>query len=473
MASSVEIIAGDEQAFCPEVPWTVRDTGLSQSLLEHLIFNILYTRRELSGRVLADTMGLSFSVIEPFVNELKLRQFLEVTRSMGYGLISSDFTLSEGGRKRARELSEINQYAGPAPVPIGQYAEAVEKQRLRTGWLTPERLAHAYRHMVVTQASLDQIGPAVNSGKSFLMYGSPGNGKTYMAEALFNLESAPVFIPHAIEHNGTIVQVFDSRSHRPIEGQNESAAVFCLQRPYDSRWVRCKRPFIATGGELSLEMLELSFNASTKIYDSPCHLKANNGIYLIDDFGRQKVTPTELLNRWIMPLESRQDHLNLPTGGKLSVPFETFLIFSTNLNPDDLGDEAFLRRIQYKMFVENPDCQEFIEIFQNVCAKNGLDCEDDLLGDFIKRCYLATGKPFRRCHPRDVISHAIDFVQFRGEALKLSKALLDHAFSSCFAETGASTSMGPQDSRRKVSGGEVTCPPCIHPLHDQEYFVEH
>ena len=423
-----------QTGFLPPVPWTLRDTGLQQSMVEHLIFNTLYSRGELTGRNVADILGLSFSVIEPLMEEMKVRQFFEVKRSLGYGLISSVFTLSESGRKRARECFEVNQYVGPAPVPAVQYMGAVEAQKPQKGWLSRESLSRAYRHMVLGPRTLSQIGPAVNSGKSLLMYGQPGNGKTYLAEALMELEASAVYLPHAIEYNGAIIQFFDPLSHRPVASEDDSDALFSLQRPYDSRWVRCKRPFIVTGGELTLEMLELSYNSVTKIYEAPRHLKANNGMYLIDDFGRQRVTPAEILNRWIVPMESRVDHLILPSGGKLSLPFEVFLIFSTNLNPEQLGDEAFLRRIQYKMLVQNPSRDEFVQIFRNFCSSKKLDCNPSIVDNFIERHYTRDGHPFRRCHPRDVVSHAIDLMEFEGLPHHLDDEVLNRAFESCFTK---------------------------------------
>jgi hypothetical protein len=419
--------------FLPQVPWTIKDTGLSPAFLEQLTCNILYSRGELTGRVIADSLGLSFSVIEPLLNELKARQFVELKSSLGYGLISCIFALSEAGRKRTREAGG-HQYAGPAPVPVSQYIEAVRAQKPPKGWLNKPALTQAYRHIVVTDQVFSQIGPAVNSGKSLLIYGSPGNGKTFLAEALVNLQGAHVFIPFALEHNGTVIQVFDPLNHKPMEELDESGHLFSLERSFDSRWVRCRRPFLVSGGELSADLLELSYNETTKIYDSPVHLKANNGIYLIDDFGRQRITPAELLNRWIVPLENRVDHLTLPTGGKLSVPFESFLIFSTNLNPSDLGDEAFMRRIQYKMFVKDPDSHEYRVIFKNFCAHKGLECSPEILDNFVENHYVRVRRKFRRCHPRDVISHAIDLMEFEERPHELTEDLLNRAFASCFAE---------------------------------------
>ena len=418
--------------FVPPVPWKLKDTGLSSSLLELLVSNQLYGRGEMSGRVIADALGLSFSVIEPVMDEMKSRQLIEVKGSLGYGTISSLFSLTELGRKRSRESSGATRYTGPAPVPVAQYIEGVRRQKPGEGWVSQERLAHAYRNLVITRDALAEIGPAVNCGKSLLLYGQPGNGKTFLAEALIDLAGADVFVPYALEHNGSVVQIFDPLHHRPADPTAGSGTLFSLERAHDSRWVRCKRPFIVTGGELTLAMLELSYNSNTHVYDAPFHLKANNGIYLIDDFGRQRVTPAELLNRWIIPMESRVDHLTLPSGGKLTLPFEAFLIFSTNLNPSGLGDEAFLRRMQYKMFVRNPDAGEFRKIFRGVCASKGISCPPDLLEIFIQKHYTRTSRKFRRCHPRDVISHALDLIEFEKAPYELNEEVLDRSFHSCF-----------------------------------------
>jgi len=424
----------ERRSFIPPVPWNIKDTGLSETFLEQLTCNILYSRGELTGRVIADALGLSFSVIEPLLSDLKARMIVELKSSLGYGMISSIFALSEMGRKRCRESAGASQYTGPAPVPVGQYMAAVRAQKPPKGWLNRQTLTRAYRHMVTGPEIFSQIGPAINSGKSLLIYGNPGNGKTYLAEALLDLDSADVYIPYALEYNNTIIQIYDPLHHKPVDGADEAGVLFSLERSFDSRWVRCRRPFLVSGGELSIEMLELSFNAATKVYDAPFHVKANNGMYLIDDFGRQKVTPAELLNRWIVPMENRIDHLTLPTGGKLAMPFEAFLIFSTNLNPSGLGDEAFLRRIQYKMFVKNPSPLEFRNIFVGFCKAKGLACPDELIEQFMDRHYSRTRRQFRRCHARDVISHAIDLMEFEEREHELTEDLLDRAFISCFAE---------------------------------------
>jgi predicted ATPase with chaperone activity len=426
-------IQAEDQSLAPPLPETLEETGLARSVVEQLVMKLLYGRGDMLGRDLSEALGLKFSLIEELIEFLKRQHFIQAKTSLGMGASTSLFALTETGRNYARECMETNQYAGPAPVPLYQYTYIVRRQRRADGWLTKEALAAAYRKMVVTPRILAQIGPAVSSGNSFLIYGQPGNGKTFLAEALGNVDDSYIYVPHAIEAQGSIIQVFDPVYHQPIQDEQEQS-VLAMQPQYDRRWIKCRRPFIVTGGELTLQMLDLNYNSTSKVYDAPYQVKANNGIYLIDDFGRQICSPAEVLNRWIVPMERRIDYLKFFSGGKMTVPFEAFLIFSTNLKPEQLGDEAFLRRIQYKMLMRSPDQQEFTNIFHGFCKSRELPYEDSMITRFIEKHYRCTGKPFRRCQPRDVLSHAIDLIQFEKLPYQLTDDLLDRAFESCFLE---------------------------------------
>lgn len=419
------------ERFTPPVPDSLAEAGLPGSLIEQLILKFLYFRGDMMSSDLCRAMGLPFNCVDDVLDGFKLRQFIQVKSSLGYGPISELLSLTERGRHLARDYLETDQYVGPAPVPIAQYCAAVEAQRMPARWLTPERLAEAYSRLVITEAMLDQIGPAVMSAKSLLIYGQPGNGKTQLAEALANIQSSDIYVPYSLECQGNIIQLYDPIYHKLAEREEEEI----FKSECDGRWARCRRPFIASGGELSLSMLDLSYNPVSKIYDAPLHLKANNGIYLIDDFGRQKATTAEILNRWIIPMERRIDYLSFSNGGKMTVPFETFLIFSTNLSPDKLGDEAFLRRIQYKILVTSPDNDEFCTIFRKVCESHRLTAAEPVLDAFIAKHYRSTGKQFRRCHPRDLISQAVDYINFKRLPHELTEDVLDRAFASCFLST--------------------------------------
>lgn len=416
----------------PPVPETIEHTGIPQGMIEQLILKALYYKGEVIGRDLASDLGLRFSVIEGLMDLLKRNNLLGVKSSLGMGAISSRFLLTENGRTLAKEYISGCAYSGKVPVPLYQYADMVRQQKQGDGWLTMEALRDAYKHMVVTEDLLNSIGPAVNSGKSFLIYGQPGNGKTFLAEALFNVDDTHVYAPHAIECQGMIIQMFDPVYHHPVDEESDQMSAFTTESTYDKRWFKTRRPFIVSGGELDLKMLDLSFNPVSKYYDAPLQLKANNGIYLIDDFGRQKVTPAEVLNRWIVPMERRVDFLTFVNGTKMTVPFECFLIFSTNLKPHNLGDEAFLRRIQYKMLMKSPDEKEFSDIFVKFAGSKGLACSRDLAEYFIEQHYRSTGKAKRRCHPRDVLSHAIDIIRFERRPMELNEEILDKAFHSNF-----------------------------------------
>jgi predicted ATPase with chaperone activity len=419
----------------PPVPESLNELGVPPAIIEQLIMKFLYFRGELVGREIGSLLGLSFSLIDEIMEALKRQHYVGVRKSLGMGNMSGVFALTEAGRNLAREYLQNNQYAGPVPVPLYQYTEVVRRQRLRDNWLSPQSLLNAFRHLVVEPDVLAQIGPAVNASKSFLIYGKPGNGKTALAESLFRVETEPVFMPYALECQGNIIQLYDPIYHQKIDDEELEMSALSVDLPFDGRWFKCRRPFIITGGELQLETLDLAFNPHSKVYDAPFQLKANNGIYLIDDFGRQKASPAEILNRWIVPMERHVDYLSFNAGGKMTVPFEAFLIFSTNLRPDQLGDEAFLRRIQYKMFLRSPKRPEFTQIFERFAEAKGLENPPGLMDTFIEKHYVVGGQQFRRCHPRDVLMHAIDIINFESRPKILNEDILDRAFYSCFVES--------------------------------------
>jgi predicted ATPase with chaperone activity len=418
----------------PPVPESLEELAIPPAIIEQLVLKYLYFRGELLGREIGSLLGLSFSLIDELLETLKRQHYVGVKKSLGMGNMSGIFALTEAGRNLAREHLGNNQYAGPAPVPLYQYAEVVRRQKLADNWLNPQSLIDAFKHLVVEDDVLAQIGPAVNASKSFLIYGQPGNGKTALAESLFRVDTEPIFMPYALECQGNIIQLYDPIYHQKIDDAQTGISALATEMPYDGRWFKCRRPFIITGGELTLDMLDLSYNPHSKVYDAPFQLKANNGIYLIDDFGRQKANPAEILNRWIVPMERHIDYLSFHAGGKMTVPFEAFLIFSTNLRPDQLGDEAFLRRIQYKMFLRSPKRPEFTHIFTRFAGSKKLECTEEVVDSFIQKHYLSADKRFRRCHPRDVIMHAIDIINFESLPMVLTDDVLDRAFQSCFVE---------------------------------------
>jgi predicted ATPase with chaperone activity len=420
----------------PKVPETLAETGVSGALVEQIALKLLHFRGEIVGKDLAAILGVKYSVIEPIMDALKWQHLVAVKKSLGMGNASAIFMLSEAGRNAARDYLATNQYAGSIPVPLSQYTEMVKRQKQSPNWISMEKLHAAYRHMVVSEDTMSKIGPAVNSGKSFLVYGQPGNGKTALAEALGAMSREPIYIPYAIECQGNIIQMFDPIYHHKIDDTSSEPSVFAISNDskFDQRYFKAPRPFITSGGELTLDMLDLSFNEGSKVYEAPFQMKANNGIYLIDDFGRQQTTPAQILNRWIVPMERQIDFLSFRTGGKMLIPFEAFLIFSTNLRPESLGDEAFLRRIQYKMLVKSPDAREFRDIFVRFCQAKKLDFEPAIVDYLVEEHYKPSRKPFRRCQPRDIVTHAIDLINFENRDWKLTKDVLDQAFLSCFVK---------------------------------------
>jgi SpoVK/Ycf46/Vps4 family AAA+-type ATPase len=322
---------------------------------------------------------------------------------------------------------------GPAPVPLTQYVFYMKSLMAARGYIDRDRLAQGFSHLVMNQTMLDQLGPAVNSGKSVFLYGPPGNGKTVMAEGIARAFGGDMYVPYALEVGGEIVTLFDPVNHRPVDmSRTETSLIAAVA--HDRRWELIRRPVIVVGGELMLEMLDLSYNEIAKYHEAPLQLKSNGGVFVIDDFGRQRISPRELLNRWIVPLESRVDYLTLHTGRKFQVPFDVLIVFATNLKPETLADEAFLRRIPYKIYAKNPTLDEYSQIFALNCKRHNLGFDPVIIEYLNRRYYQPRGLPFRACHPRDLVEQMVDTCRYQGLQPAITRDLLDAACRSYFLE---------------------------------------
>lgn len=417
----------------PPAPVTVEETGLSFDLLEQLILKTLHFAGETSAATLGARLGLLHSVLEPVLQHMKREYLCDVWGGGAMGGPSFVYRLTDAGRSRAMLALEQSRYVGAAPVPFAQYAAYMRAFDDRAGKaVTRASVRRAFGHLVLSDRVLDQLGPAVNGGHSLFVYGPPGNGKTVISQAIAGLLGGEVCIPHALDFDGHLVQVYDPAVHEPFEVSGEAAID---RAPLDdARWLRCGRPLVTVGGELTLEALELSFNPASRAYQAPIQLLANGGVLVIDDFGRQRCSVVDLLNRWINPLESRTDYLTLQSGQKMPVPFVVLVVFATNIKPADLVDEAFLRRIHYKVFAENPSAADFKRIFARCCEDRGLAYDDDLVERLIAEFFRRRGIALRGCHPRDLIDHALALTDYTGAPRQLTFALMLEACASYFLD---------------------------------------
>jgi hypothetical protein len=436
----------------PVAPATIEDTGLPVDRIHQLLIKTMYGA-EATGLTLAERIRLPFTMLEPLIEHARAEQLIEVRGASGTGAASYRYTLTDLGRERALQFFEINHYVGPAPVSVACYVAQMRALAANRGYIDRERLRGAFSHLVVDDQLLEQLGPAVNSGKAVFLYGPPGNGKTVLAEGMGRSVGGDMYMPHALDVDGNIIVMFDPINHESLEADVEHPSSIIKAASRDRRWVRIRRPVVMVGGELTLDMLELTFNPIAKYYEAPVQLKANGGVLLVDDFGRQRVRPQDLLNRWIVPLESRVDYLTLHTGKKFQLPFDVLITLATNLDPASLADEAFLRRIPYKIAVGDPSLEQFVKIFELNCQRRSLRFHQVMVAYLHRRHYAPLRRPLRACHPRDLLDQVVALCRYRGVEPAITRDLLDAACASYFlGETVESARMPPpaRKSQRRL-----------------------
>ncbi len=433
----------------PPEPASLAETGLTIGFLSELVLKHIYFAGMLSGQQLADSLKLPFlKVVDTALNFLKEEEYVDITGAQhGFYERSFQYVITGKGRAKVHEVLDRSQYAGPAPVPLDAYIAAVGEQSVGSMVIDQASIRSAFEGLVISEKLMDQIGPAANSARSLFLYGPPGNGKTTIAEGISHILQGHVLVPYAIEIDGQVIKVFDPLNHEPV-AQPESSAAAPKNDPYDyqatspaseaarkdTRWLLCRRPVVVVGGELILEQLELIYDPDAKVYEAPYQMKANGGLFLIDDFGRQQCRPQDLLNRWIVPLEKKVDYLALQTGKKLEIPFDVLIVFSTNLDPKQLVDDAFLRRIRHKIEVPNPSPNEYRDIFRLVCKHKNIPYSDDGLRYLLQEHYVKMNRDLRCCHPRDLCDQILDEAKYRSIPPQMSKELLDRACSAYFVK---------------------------------------
>ena len=408
---------------------TIPENFLANLMIKHAFYLELFTLPDMTSR-----LKLNSAIVMHLIDYLRREKYVEVK---GSGSLNGSATaishnyryaLNELGKRRAAQLFEFDNYVGPTPVSLEEYWRQVEAQSIRGFRVNRRQLEQGFTGLVISDTLFDQLGPAMVSGKPIFIYGPPGNGKTAISLRLGIVLDDTIMVPYALFVEGNVIRVFDQVTHRPVKGETES--LFKI----DSRWVRCHRPAVLVGGEMTLEMLDLSFNPMLKYYEAPLQIKANNGLFIVDDFGRQRIAPQELLNRWIIPMENQRDFLCLHTGHKFAIPFDQLLIFSTNLEPETLVDAAFLRRLRHKIKLDHINREQFLTIFRIVCRNYQVEYQDEVVNYLLEEYYDHTGRSMDACHPRDLVEHIIDISRYLDIPPELSRENIDQACKTYFVD---------------------------------------
>lgn len=417
----------------PQAPRTVDETGLPFLFLVELVTKVLFVRGQVRLAELSAHLKLTVSVLDPVIAFMRAEKFCEVGRRGGSGTDADlTFNLTDLGRSRGAEFLHRNTYAGPAPVTLAAYCAQVEAQSVAQMCIMREHVENGFDGVVVSPIVLEQLGTAMNSRRAIFIHGLAGSGKTYLAERLAGLLKGDISVPHAIAVDGEVVQFYDPMVHHPVDGAAEHGETFNKRMAVDSRWVRSKRPAVLTGGELTLDMLDLQFDPGTRFYQAPPHLKANNGIFIIDDLGRQRCSAVELMNRWIVPMDRHIDYLSLHTGYKFQVPFDVIVVFSSNFSPEQLADGSFLRRLGYKIHVGPLDEPQYERVFRQVCEQFRVPYSCDAFHYLLHQHHYKEGRPLLACYPRDILTQVRDLALYEGRAPSLDERVLDWAWNNYF-----------------------------------------
>ena len=436
-----------DDIFRPAEPRSLDEVGVSPIIIETLVCKYLLQVGSTSGRDIAQRLCLPFGILEDVLLALRARQVL--VHQGQAALNDYCYALTEQGMARARAAMQACAYVGPVPVPLDDYVMSVEAQTIRAEAARREQLSAAFRGISIEADLLDLLGPAVNSGAGMFLYGPPGNGKTTLAKRITKCFGQHIWVPHTLVEDGQFIKLYDAACHEAVSESDES---ILKTAQLDARWVKIRRPTVVVGGELTMDNLEIRHDPITNISEASIQLKSNCGCLLIDDFGRQRIDPTALLNRWIVPLESRLDFLTLATGKKFLVPFEQLIIFWTNLEPLDLADEAFLRRIPYKIEVKDPSPAEFAKLFESACQAAGCQFLPEAVRYLVETHYAPHGRPLRRCHPRDLLSQIQNYCVYYGRPVELRPDYVDRVVKSYFTAVN-----GP----RSRSAASATAPPVL------------